>query len=126
MNPQGKECRILKHLDLCFCGHNMGKHLNGDKNNLSCTSENCNCYQFKYIPGKSIKCLCKHSPLRHDPIDRKCLQCICCLGFVTHWSCSCGNRLLEHSSVLYGTIGKKNDSSIKLPKIKENTSVNYP
>ena len=104
----------------------MGKHLNGNQNNLSCVVDNCNCQEFKYIPGKSIKCLCKHSPLRHDPVDRKCLQCVCCVGFVTNWSCSCGSRLLEHESKLFRADGKMADSSIKLPKIKENKSVKFP
>ena len=104
----------------------MGKHLNSDKNNLSCTANDCKCQEFKYIPGKSIKCICKHCPLRHDAVDHKCLQCVCCLGFNSYWSCSCGSKLLEHSSKLFRADGKMADSSIKLPKIKENKSIKYP
>lgn len=68
-SPKGQLCRNIKKGDICFCGHKIEQHLEkGDT--LSCESQDCSCVSFCYLPSISIKCICKHSPLRHDPISR--------------------------------------------------------
>lgn len=48
-----------------------------------------------------FKCLCKHSYRQHDVRTKKCIKCnIDCDGFSSKWSCSCGLKYAQHTTVI--------------------------
>ena len=125
LNPEGKDCRRISPADLCFCGHRASMHLHTNPPNLQCSEKDCSCSSFHYVPSKTLKCICKHSSIRHDPLSFRCKQCISCLGFASNWTCSCGYRLLDHTGKALDKNGKPIKQEVKLPPIKDN-SMNYP
>lgn len=68
---------------------------------MKCKTAGCKCLDFQYLPiygSQDFKCSCKHSYQVHDPSKRACKSCPC-KQFVSNYSCSCGQKYGQHSTV---------------------------
>lgn len=113
-NSKGIECKMIGPETKCLCDHRYKEH-NHEIHPIKthCKSKKCTCPQFLYIPtygSYDFKCLCKHSYKFHDPITRHCTKGNCggCIkGFNSAWTCACGAKFNEHTTIFETTGDRK-------------------
>lgn len=109
-NEKGIECKMIGPETKCLCDHRYKEHTH-DVITLKthCKNKKCSCPQFFYIPtygSYDFKCLCKHSYKFHDPITHRCTKGNCggCnKGFNSTWTCACGSKFHEHTTIFEST-----------------------
>ena len=115
-NTKGIDCKMIGPETKCLCDHRYKEHsheINPIKSH--CKQKKCKCPQFFYIPtygSYDFKCLCKHSYKFHDPISHRCTKGNCggCnKGFNSAWTCACGARFNEHTTIFESTGQRKDE-----------------
>jgi len=110
VNSSGRTCKAVGPSSLCFCNHRQRDHdtlnpIDSESGKLvPCKAPGCKCRCFDYIPvhgSGDLKCLCKHSYEDHGVLTKKCRVCKkACPKFNCKWSCSCGQQLDQHQTVI--------------------------
>jgi Protein FAM221A/B len=125
VSPMGIECKAVGPSSKCFCDHRYKEHntLLNSKSKVQGSCKGCKCPSFNYIPiygSQDLKCGCKHSYLDHDKVSKKCQKCKC-LGFTCSWSCTCGYKYIEHTTVF-----ETREERIKKGKVIDELGGNVP
>jgi len=107
-SPNGIDCKALGPQSLCLCGHRFRQHTtdnlrNEQRHRKDVHCRHCACNHFCYLPTQgswSARCSCKHDANEHHPRSQRCLRCEKCIGFASSFSCSCGELMRRHETVI--------------------------
>lgn len=120
-NSSSLECKTIGPHSKCFCGHRYKDHHTDDvkTKKVPCRTPQCKCHQFNYVPvygSNDLKCLCKHSYTKHNPLSKRCENPACrCGEFSSTHSCSCSRHYNDHETRFYSkserqAMGKPTDN----------------
>ena len=102
VNNKGQECKAIGPESMCFCKHRYKNHNFDNVTSKKVNCKNCKCKLFNYMPvhgSMDIKCNCHHSYEDHDPVAKKCNQCVC-KKFSSNYICDCGLPYdLHHTAI---------------------------
>ncbi|XP_069474738.1 protein FAM221A [Ambystoma mexicanum] len=109
--PSGMDCKLVGPETLCFCSHRYKQHKTdfeelpaGRPIEVPCRVPKCQCSSYLYVPlngTRPIRCRCKHFSDEHSEANsHRCKKCTTCAGFLSSFTCGCGQPAYAHGTVV--------------------------
>ncbi|KAL3843152.1 hypothetical protein ACJMK2_021103 [Sinanodonta woodiana] len=113
VSPTGMDCKLVGPETPCFCKHRYKQHKTDFENipeerpiKLPCRAAKCKCASYHFVPlngSQPIRCKCKHTSEEHneaDPFVCKKAGCTKCTGFISPFTCGCGEAISKHTMIV--------------------------